>query len=326
MTFDRYLSADGHKLICGEAGAILSSLTRQSIQMAVTSPPYWALRKYTESSDELGQEPTFKLYIDNLIRIMNQVWHVLKDDGTLWVNIGDTYYGSGKGSGGKTKKQLTNPGSYFNKGNKGAMLDNPEKFKRNELPKKSLCMIPARFAIAMQDNGWVLRNDVIWHKPNQFPTSAKDRFTHDYEHLFLFTKKTRGYKFNQQFEIYTSDPDWKVERTKDGNADWDKGTGQETHRARNMRPNKKGRNMRTVWSINTQPIYGINHFAKFPEKLITPAILAGSDEGDFVLDPFFGSGTTGIVCERLNRKWVGIDVNPEYCELAMKRVWANREE
>lgn len=306
------------KLYLGNALNIDEKLDRESVDMCITSPPYWALRKYG-SDNELGQEASLYKYIDNLVSIFNHIYPVLKNTGSLWVNIGDTYYGSGKGSGGKTQKQLTNPGSYFNKGNKGAMLDNPEKFIQNELPKKSLCNIPARFSIAMQDSGWILRNVIIWHKPNNFVTSAKDRFTVDFEYLYWFTKINKDYYFKQQFEPFSNNTKWKPVREKDGSADWDKGTGQESHRARNMRPND-GRNKRTVWSINTKPVYGLKHYAKFPPKLLETPILSTCPEDGIILDPFMGSGTTAIVAEEMNRKWVGIEIVEEYCETIKERI------
>lgn len=274
---------------------------------------------------QLGQETHFKDYVSNLADLFNLVRIPLRDDGTLWINIGDTYYGSSRGAGGsgaKSRKQVTNKGAYY-VSNKGKLDSDQEK---KELPDRSLCMIPSRFAIAMQDRGWVLRNDIIWHKPNQMVASVKNRFTHDYEHIFLFTMMSAKYSFNQQLEPYTSPMNrWGGEKlTADGLSIWDEGTGQSSYRERSMRPNPKGRNKRTVWSINTQPIKGMNHFAKYPEKLIETPILAGSNEGGTVLDPFFGSGTTAIVAERLGRKWIGIELSESYCQEAIDRILKSR--
>ena len=294
--------------------------------MVVTSPPYWSLRNYKDESRQLGQENYFKDYIYNLVNYLHATWDVLKDEGSLWVNIGDTYYGSGKGAGGFSEKQASVRGSYFNKGNKGSRLENYKEFKNKELPRKSLCMIPARFCIAMQDKGWILRNQIVWHKPNGMVTSAKDRFTVDYEVIYFFSKK-ETYKFNQQLEPYTNSLNrWGGEKlVADGESTWDKGTGQDSYRDRKLRPNPKGRNKRSVWAINTESKQGLTHFATYPVKLVETPILAGSDVGGVVLDPFMGSGTTAIVAEKLKRKWIGIELNNEYCTEAINRILSERK-
>lgn len=306
-----YYSDDYGTLYNGDSKEVLDKLEPNSVDMIITSPPYWALRDY-HADGQLGQEPLFLAYISNLVDYFCDASNVLKHNGTLWVNLGDTYYSKSKGTGGPSKKQLSNKGSRYNQ----------LKIEGGELPEKSLCLIPNRFAIAMQNVGFILRNDIIWHKPNQMPTSAKDRFTLDYEHLFFFTLQNKKYYFEQQLEPYTAPMNrWGGEKLKaDGESIWDNGTGQSSYRIRNMRPNKKGRNFRSVWSINTQPIKGMNHFAKFPEKLIETPIKAGCPEGGVVLDIFFGSGTTGVVCERLNRKWMGIELNKNYCDEALERI------
>lgn len=315
-------------LYCGDSRAILSELESEIAQMGITSPPYWGLRDYANDG-QLGQEESFRSFVNNLADYFDYAKRVIAKDGVLFVNLGDTYYGSGKGSGGHSAKQLSNKGSFFkvNKGNHGSELANPKHFKKlRELPDKSMCLVPSRFAIEMEDNrGWILRNDIIWHKPNSMVTSAKDRFTHDYEHIFVFTQKGK-YGFNQQLEPYTTEMNrWGGEKLDaDGTSEWDNGTGQSSYRKRNLRPNPNGRNKRSVWSINTQPISGLNHFAKFPEALLVTPILAGSNEGDTVIDIFFGSGTTGVVAERLKRKWIGIELNEEYCEQAIKRILKER--
>lgn len=284
-------------------------LKSESIDMCITSPPYWALRDYN-TDGQLGQEPLVKDYINDLCNIFDSVYPVIKKEGSLWVNIADTYYGGNKGMGGKTSKQLTNKGSMFVDG---------KKFNLKEFPRKSLCNIPARFSIEMQDRGWLLRNIIIWHKPNAWVTSAKDRFTVDYEYLYWFVKQPKYY-FVQQFEPCIANSDWNPIRENISNSDYDSGTGQETHRPRNMRPHGDFRNQRSIWSINTQPIYGLKHFAKFPEKLLETPILATCPENGIVLDCFMGSGTTALKAEKMNRKWVGIELSEEYCETIVKRV------
>lgn len=296
------------KLYLGNALNIDEKLDRESVDMCITSPPYWGLRKY-ENDEGLGREINLVDYVSNLVDIFDKIFPVIRTTGSLWVVIGDTYSSKSKGTGGKTTKQITNPGAFFesSKFNSG-LLD------------KSLCNIPARFSIAMQDRGWILRNDIIWHKPNAWVTSAKDRFTMDYEHIYWFTKISKDYYFKQQFEPFSNNTEWKPIREKDGNADWDKGTGQESHRARNMRPNSEGRNKRTIWSINNKSIYGLKHFARFPKELLVTPISSTCPEDGIILDPFMGSGTTAIVAEEMKRKWIGIEIVEEYCETIRERI------
>jgi site-specific DNA-methyltransferase (adenine-specific) len=182
-------------------------------------------------------------------------------------------------------------------------------------------MIPYRFAWQMVEaQGWVLRNIINWHKPNQMPCSARDRFTVDFEPVFFFTNNQKYY-FAQQLEPYTKPLDrWAGDTlTAEGQSAWVAGTGQQIYRNRNMRPNPKGRNMRTTWSICTRGFKGA-HFAVYPEKLAERMVRAGCPPGGVVLDPFFGSGTTGVVARKLGRNYVGIELNPEYVEMAKERL------
>jgi site-specific DNA-methyltransferase (adenine-specific) len=185
---------------------------------------------------------------------------------------------------------------------------------------KSLSMIPYRFAWQMVEEGWVLRNMIIWHKPNQMPCGAKDRFTVDFEPVFLFVKEAKYY-FCRQLEPYTVPlKRWTGDNlVARGQGTWADGTGQKVYRNRNMRPNPAGRNMRTVWSINTKPFKGA-HFAAYPEKLVERLLLAGCPPGGVVLDPFMGAGTTAVVAQRLERSYVGIELNPEYVRIADERL------
>lgn len=186
-------------------------------------------------------------------------------------------------------------------------------------------MIPERFAISMISNGWILRNQIIWHKPNQMPSSAKDRFTVDFEKIFFFVKRPKDYYFEQQFEeyklpmnrwggVYT---DGKTAGSKFTNKNLD--ATQLAKRARSFRPNDKGRNMRTVWSINTKP-FKEAHFAVFPEKLAERMLLSGCPENGIVLDPFMGAGTTAVVAVKNNRKYIGYELNSDYCSIIEKRI------
>ena len=190
------------------------------------------------------------------------------------------------------------------------------------LPEKCLCLVPERFSIEMVDRGWILRNTIIWHKPNQMPQSATDRFTVDFEKIFFFTKSSTGYYFEQQLEPYTKPLDrWGgTDLEPDGKSEWDEGTGQTSYRKRNMRPNPDGKNMRTVWSINTEP-NSEAHFATYPQRLVERMIKAGCPENGVVIDPFFGSGTTGIYARKVNRNFIGFELNPEYAKIAENRLF-----
>jgi site-specific DNA-methyltransferase (adenine-specific) len=294
-----------NKIYQGDSLEVLKTFPDKSINCCVTSPPYWGLRDYGHK-EQLGLESKFESYIQKLIEIFNEVFRVLKDDGTCFVNIGDTYGGSGKGVGGKNSKELFN----------FPTLPKVE----SDIENKCLCQIPSRFSLGMTDNAWILRNEIIWHKPNAMPTSATDRFTMDFEKVFFFVKQQK-YHFNQQLEPYTKSMNrWGGENLEAKNiSEWDNGTGQITYRNRNMRPNPEGKNMRTVWSINTES-FAEAHFATFPEALIDPMIKAGCPKEGLVLDPFMGAGTTGVVAYNNNCNYVGIELNPAYIKIAENRI------
>lgn len=265
-----------NKIIQGNSFDILKQLPSNSIDMCVTSPPYWGLRDYNIDSI-LGTEIDPQEYIKNLCDIFDEVKNVIKDDGTLWVNISDSYFRNGGKSKGKNEKaKVGNTRNGIQKGN-------------CKVPKgyleKSLALIPQRFAIEMSNRGWIIRNQIIWHKPNAMPQPVKDRLVNDYEVIFLFSKQKK-YKFNILKENITG-----VERIR-----------------------------RTTWDINTKPNKTLCHIAPFPEELIEPCILGGSNESDTILDIFMGSGTTGVVAKRLNRNYIGIDLNSEYIEIAEDRL------
>jgi DNA modification methylase len=357
----------------GEALEVLKTFPDKSINMIMTSPPYWGLRDYgtaewkggnpdcnhyrdNKSKDsntghrninhehkigvadsiykdickkcgairidnQLGLESNFNEYINKLCNIFDEVKRVLKDDGTCWVNLGDTYSGGIPGSGGSGKKSglncKRNKDKTFHKDNKSVL-----RFKSNKInyivPNKSLCQIPQRFSIEMTDRGWILRNVIIWHKKNCMPSSVKDRFTVDFEYLFFFAKNKKYY-FEQQFEktieIY-SEKRAKRPITSHGKEPTPSGN------SNNLTYNKlkpEGRNKRTVWTINPKPFKDA-HFAVYPEELCITPIKAGCPAGGIVLDPFFGSGTTGAISLKLDRKFIGIELNPEYIEIAKKRL------
>lgn len=297
-----------NKTYIGDALEVLKTFPNESIDCVVTSPPYWALRDYG-ADGQLGLEPTFDEYIKKLCDIFDEVKRVLKSTGTCFVNIGDTYssvrYGNDPGTSGRRNRTET-----------------PIMKKEIELAEKSLCQIPSRFAIEMTNRGWILRNEIIWHKPNSMPSSAKDRFTVDFEKMFFFVKNQKYY-FDTQYEPWTGLRKSDIERAKakhqgyqGKNADGKQSQG---IKGQPVGDPEKGRIKRTVWSISTQA-FNDTHFAVFPELLVKTPVLAGSPTGGVVLDPFAGSGTTLYVARLLDRKYVGIDINPKYLEIINRRV------
>ena len=263
----------------------------------------------------LGLEPNFKLYIQHLIQIFNEIKRVLKKNGSCWINIGDSYSASG--------------GSGKNDSSSNKYVINTVPHKSKDLPPKCLCQIPERFSIAMTDNGWVKRNTIIWHKPNSMPQSVKDRFTVDFEYFYFFTKN-KNYYFEQQFEPHLTKenrPDGCIrQREYDYDGKYAKLHYKE-YTIRQKRGGKtnpdyrqlEGKNKRTIWAINTVP-YKEAHFAVFPERLVITPIQAGCPKDGIVLDPFAGSGTTLLVAEKLGRQWVGIELSSKYTKLAQKRI------
>jgi len=314
----------------GDSLEVLKTLPSESVNMIITSPPYYALRDYGVKG-QLGLEKTFQGYIEKLISIFDEAKRVLRKDGTCWVNISDTYSGSNNGSNDYRSLNKTSRKTFELK-YKG------QKAGKTTVPSKSLLGIPFRFALAMMDRGWILRNTLIWHKPNCMPSSVKDRFTIDFEYLFFFVKSKR-YWFEQQFEKLQSN-DYDIERMKNGRREykgkWSGNKQAENYgspRARTQRQSwnnksiqsafvaggKKGRNKRCVWKIPTKP-FKESHFAVYPEKLIETPIQAGCPKGGTVLDMFMGSGTTGVVAKKLGRNYVGIELNSKYIAIANKRL------
>lgn len=267
------------EVLVGDARRILHEFPDEHFQCVVTSPPYWGLRDYGITG-QIGAESTVDEYVADLVRLFREVRRTLAADGTLWLNIGDSYT-----SGGRTWRGADGK-------NKGRAMDyrapTPEGLKP-----KDLIGVPWKLAFALQTDGWYLRTDIVWNKPNCQPESVKDRPTRAHEYVFLFSKSERYYY------------DWHaiVETAQD--------------------PKQKAKNRRTVWNINTEPYPG-SHFAVYPRALVRLCIAAGSRKGDRVLDPFFGSGTTGVVCKDLNRDCVGIELKPDYAALARERLLKGR--
>ncbi|MFA5395259.1 MAG: site-specific DNA-methyltransferase [Methanogenium sp.] len=287
---------------------VLKTFPDKLVNCVMTSPPYWSLRDYGVEG-QLGLEPTFDEYINKLCDIFDEVKRVLRDDGTCWVNIGDTYSGNKEG---KTDNKI----SDYLKGN----TKNLHK-KINGVLSKSLCMIPFRFAIEMVNRGWILRNVIIWHKPNCMPSSVKDRFTVDFEYLFFFVK-SKKYYFETQYEkakVGYNDLDFRPISNKDRKENSKiktSATGASMNRQDKF---IETRNKRTTWTINTKP-FKEAHFAVYPEELCETPIKAGCPTNGIVLDPFFGAGTTGLVALKQGKQFIGIELNPEYIKIANKRL------
>jgi DNA modification methylase len=260
----------------GDTRELIRLLPNDTFQCVVTSPPYWGVRDYGVEN-QIGAEPDLNAYVKDLVDIFREVRRVLKPDGTFWLNIGNTYTSGGRKWRDEDEKNKGRGMSYRPPTPPG-------------LKKKDLIGIAWLLALECQKDGWYLRNDIIWYKPNCQPESVRDRFTVAHEYLFLFTKS----------EQYFFDQDAIKERTTDGNG---------------------LKNRRSVWSINTEPCPEA-HFAVFPRALVRPCLLAGSRANDLVLDPFYGSGTVGIVSKELGRRCVGIEIKDEFIAIADKRTSA----
>ena len=313
-------------VLCGDSLEILHTLPDESVRMCVTSPPYYGLRDYGVTGQH-GNETTPQEYVDRLVSVFREVKRILKQDGTLWLNIADSYAGSGKGAWSKPiEEQKKNKQTYLRSAT-AATTNMPKVW--NKIKSKDMIGIPWMIAFALRDDGWYLRSDIIWEKPNCLPEPVKDRPTKSYEHLFLFAKSPR-YFYNRE-AIMEPIAESTVERYKRGVAKDNKyeilsGTQkQKLFEARSHSEMGAMRNARDVWRISTNQQRIPGHYAIFPEKLIEPCIMAGSQAGDTVLDPFIGSGTTGAVARRLGRHYIGIDLNPDYCQTARTRIQKIRE-
>ena len=264
-------------ILYGDCRDTLNNVINSSVQMCVTSPPYYGLRDYGGEDSQIGQEQTPEEYIKQLVDLFSVVRDKLKDDGVLWVNIGDSYYNYRSGKGQALPKQTVSKTNQ----------DLPTKCNRraNKLKgykEKDLMGIPWMLAFALRADGWYLRQDIIWHKPNPMPESVRDRCTKSHEYIFLLSKN-RNYYFD-------------VDAIKEPT-----------------------RRKRSVWSVTKKPYKGA-HFAVFPPDLIEPCILSGSDKGDIILDPFMGSGTTALVAKSLERHFIGCELHQQYDNLIKERL------
>ena len=297
-------------ILYGDCRETLKNLTNLSIQTCVTSPPYYGLRDYGGEESQIGQEQTPEDYINELVEVFRVVRDKLRDDGTLWINIGDSYYNYRPSKGksypkqtvSKTKQDLPD---YSSKRNN----------KLSNLKEKDLIGIPWMLAFALRQDGWYLRQDIIWHKPNPMPESVRDRCTKSHEYIFLLSKNRKYYYDNEAIKEPVK-KDWGT-RNRDQGKYHNEGTGLQPHSG--LTKSYTTKNKRSVWSITNKP-YKQAHFATFPPDLIEPCILAGSKAGDIVLDPFMGSGTTAMVSKQHQRYYIGCELHNNYSDLIDKRL------
>ena len=285
----------------------------EKARMCVTSPPYYGLRDYGGEESQIGLEQTPEEFIDELVKVFREVRNVLTDDGTCWVNIGDSYYNYRPGRGqGLAKQTVSNT--------KQDLPDVcPRRGNRLEgLKEKDLIGIPWMFAFAMRADGWYLRQDIIWHKPNPMPESVRDRCTKSHEYIFLFSKDRKYFYDNEAIKEPVKQ-DWGTRNRSKGKYH-NEGTGLQPHSGLEKSYTKK--NKRSVWSVTNKPYKGA-HFACFPPDLIEPCIKAGSEKGDTILDPFMGSGTTGMVAKKLGRYYIGCELHEDYGKLMQERIKLN---
>ena len=291
---------------------VLKTIESESVDCVVTSPPYWGLRDYG-SEGQLGLEATPEEYVANMVKVFQEIHRVLKPSGTVWLNLGDSYAGSNS-----DKYSAPNKNTLSAKmGQTYGGIEKSVKAKIPGLKPKDLIGIPWRVAFALQADGWYLRSDIIWQKPNPMPESVKDRPTKSHEYIFLLTKSRKYYYDADAIKEPTVSQD-KYKRDRD-NPDYKSNNIPGRTKMSGLKGNEyTRRNKRDVWSINTKP-YKEAHFAVFPEEIPMNCIKAGSPKGGVVLDPFVGSGTTLKVALQLGRKAIGIDINTEYLDLCIKR-------
>ena len=315
----RYTTIQLDIIHTGDCLEVLKTLPDESVHCCVTSPPYYALRDYG-MEEQIGREATPKEYISRLTEVFTEVRRVLRSDGTLWLNIADTY--AGKGNQG----DFVDPKNPKGRNGQAVALN----YKVEGCKPKDMIGIPWMLAFALRDSGWYLRNDIIWMKENPMPESCKDRCSRCYEHIFLLSK-SRKYFFDAKAisEPIAPATAERLKRGMKGGNKYGKPVPGQPQTQTINRPRAHGeitdsminpmRNKRDVWVVNTVPFKG-GHYAAYPPKLVEPCLLAGCPEGGIVLDPFFGSGTTGMVAKQLNRHYIGIELNPEYAELAKARI------
>ena len=330
------------KILIGDCREVMKTLPDESVHTVVTSPPYWGLRDYGIDK-QIGMEDSYLGFVNEMVSVFREVHRVLRKDGTVWLNLGDSYNSPQPGPNpggfqGKAmrknedynkaypRKSRTKSSTTIQSTNRAGDIEGPNRTKQIGLKPKDLVGIPWRVALALQADGWYLRQDIIWHKPAPMVESVKDRCTKAHEYIFLLSKNYKYY--------YDQDAIREPHQDKNGTERFVNGCGiGERHpnqgwyggkvsldKHRNYNP--LGRNKRSVWSVHTRGFKGA-HFATFPPELIKPCILAGCPEGGTVLDPFGGTGTTGLVAQQLKRNAILIELNPKYVEIMRKRLAQN---
>jgi len=283
-----------------------------SVDCCVTSPPYWGLRDYGVDN-QLGLERTPEEYVDNMVKVFSEVKRVLKDEGTLWLNLGDTYYNYRGETDYSTKQSISSNEAHVMNSACGKRNS-----KLNNLKGKDLVGIPWMTAFALRSDGWYLRQDIIWHKRNPMPESVTDRCTKSHEYFFLLSKSPQYYfdsdSIKTKMECEEHDKRSRVSRKRFPT--------ELVNGIRGSHPDRvyEWANKRSVWTVNTKP-YKDAHFAVYPEELIVDCIKAGCPANGIVLDPFMGSGTTGVVARKLGRNFIGFELNPKYIKLSEKRLY-----
>ena len=304
---DTVLFGDCRKTLSTLKAQITTGIAEKP-RMCVTSPPYYGLRDYGGEEDQIGQEQSPEEFVQQLVEVFSKVRDVLTDDGTLWLNIGDSYY--------NYRKDGEIPKQTFSQNRQDLPITTPR--RSNKLvgyKDKDLIGIPWMLAFALRADGWYLRQDIIWHKPNPMPESVKDRCTKSHEYIFLLSK-SKYYHYDNEAIKEPVKQDWGTrDRTK--GKYHNPGTGLSPHTGLTKSYTK--RNKRSVWSVNKKPYKGA-HFATYPPELIRPCILAGSERGDIILDPFLGSGTTAMVAKDLGRSYIGCELNEDYASLQSARI------
>lgn len=323
-------------ILRGDCLVQLKKLEARTVQTCVTSPPYWGLRDYGVKG-QLGLEKTPEEFVGKLVEVFREVRRVLKDDGTLWLNLGDSYsIGSGKRTNRPQTNSTTKDGVQVRMPRAATPSDHRANLtidRQDGLKPKDLVGIPWRVAFALQADGWYLRQDIIWHKPNPMPESVTDRCTKAHEYIFLLSKSARYYFDHEAIKepavTATGRPNGKVK------SPYGQGftAGRSGNKVRTFdHTPRKGvgagvpwegvtRNKRSVWTVTTKPFKGA-HFATFPPDLIEPCVLAGAPLGGMVLDPFAGAGTVGLVCKKHDRDFIGIELNKDYRKMALDRIKA----
>jgi len=297
-------------ILNGDCIEMMKTLPEQSVNCCVTSPPYFGLRDYGHEG-QIGLEETPEAFIQKMVEVFREVKRVLRDDGTLWLNLGDSYAGSGKGRNADGSHQEGGKQGT----NKGTVLGSLVKTYAQDCKPKDLIGIPWMVAFALRADGWYLRQDIIWHKPNPMPESVQDRCTKAHEYIFLLSKSSKYYYDIESIKEPVKQ-DWGTRNRSNGKYH-NEGSGLQPHSG--LEKSYEFANKRSVWSVNTRSYKGA-HFATYPPELIRPCILAGCPKGGVVLDPFGGSGTTAEVAMEEGRNAILCELNPEYIPLINERL------